>query len=140
MNVQVKCFMWYNINHVHLKIQCWQRIYQIVTFLEIQHIIKYGKCLLSQYTNTSETDFGIWTKIRNFLGSLNSRAKTVSAHQSKYLIAILFNHWWTALTKPRLLFSRAGYASGGRSLLSVCFIITSWCVNPVLLWVKVDLW
>jgi len=35
----------------------------------------------------------------------------------------LFIVWWTASIKPRLLFSRAGYASWGLSLSSVLYIM-----------------
>jgi len=48
---------------------------------------------------------------------------------------IIHHHWWTASIKPRLLFSRAGYASWGISLIHVHSMIpedqknitTQWC-------------
>jgi len=36
---------------------------------------------------------------------------------------IIHYYWWTASIKPRLLFSRAGYASWGCSLSSVCLLL-----------------
>ena len=56
--------------------------------------------------------------------------KYLSFHSRKLLVSffiqshrqwcgIIHYHWWTASIKPRLLFSRAGYASRGLSLSSV---------------------
>jgi len=45
--------------------------------------------------------------------------------------SINHNHWWTASIKPRLLFSRAGYASLGISISSVKFIFKA--VFPILI-------
>jgi len=48
---------------------------------------------------------------------------------------IIHYHWWTASIKPRLLFSRAGYASWGLSLSSVKYyllqLLFSACVAAV---------
>jgi len=48
---------------------------------------------------------------------------------------IIHYHWWTASIKPRLLFSRAGYASWGLSLLLVWYyllqLLFSACVAAV---------
>jgi len=57
-----------------------------------------------------------------------------SCARGRQWCGIIHYHWWTASIKPRLLFSRAGYASWGLSLSSVCSLLN----EPI--WVLPCLW
>ena len=50
-----------------------------------------------------------------------------SCARGRQWCGIIHYYWWTASIKPRLLFSRAGYASCGLSLSSVYYSYNSIC-------------
>jgi len=54
---------------------------------------------------------------------LHLKIEFCSCARGRQWCGIIHYHWWTASIKPRLLFSRAGYASWGLSLSSVSVII-----------------
>jgi len=61
---------------------------------------------------------------------LHLKMEFCSCARGRQWCGIIHYHWWTASIKPRLLFSRAGYASWGLSLSSVS-LLTSFllCVS-----------
>ena len=53
------------------------------------------------------------------------RMEFCSCARGRRWCGIIHYHWWTASIKPRLLFSRAGYASWGLFLSWVCYLVSS---------------
>jgi len=47
-----------------------------------------------------------------------------------FISLIIHNYWWTASIKPRLLFSRACYASWGLPFHQLNITYYSWCLVP----------
>jgi len=54
---------------------------------------------------------------------LHLKMEFCSCARGRQWCGIIHYHWWTASIKPRLLFSRIGYASWGLSLSSVYYRI-----------------
>jgi len=52
---------------------------------------------------------------------LHLKMEFCSCARGRQWCGIIHYHWWTASIRPRLLFSRAGYASWGLSLSSVWY-------------------
>ena len=53
-----------------------------------------------------------------------------SCARGRQWCGIIYYYWWTASIKPRLLFSRAGYASWGLSLSSAYYEILTHTFRP----------
>jgi len=64
-----------------------------------------------------------WRTILRWVESYQNLISTW-AYWGRQWCGIIHYHWWTASIKPRLLFSRAGYASWGLSLSSVYYCFT----------------
>ena len=78
---------------------------------------------MSFYLNKRE-----YEKMLSILDTASARIFVNEAYRPWFdisVIAIIHYYWWTASIKPRLLFSRAGYASWGLSLSSVLYHIFS---------------
>jgi len=58
---------------------------------------------------------------------LHLKMEFCSCARGRQWCGIIHYHWWTASIKPRLLFSRAGYASWGLSLSSVLYLMSFLC-------------
>jgi len=71
---------------------------------------------------------------------LHLKMEFCSCARGRQLCGIIHYYWWTASIKPRLLFSRAGYASWWLSLSSVYFFLNWQQMHDTELWYRMNIY
>jgi len=100
-------------------LRCWLDVQWIRTAIQPSGRCKKSLRTTSLCSHIFSGPQGSWSV---HVYCLHSKMEFRSCAREHQWCGIIHYYWWTASIKPRLLFSRAGYASWELSLLSVLLI------------------